>query len=560
MLPGSAPQGERDNIPQVRADTMLRLSNLKTNIHTNTEALLQLTAKKLRVPPNELTHFKIAKKSIDSRDRNNIRAVYSVDFTIAQTRLRARILRDRNVSEVTDREYCIPASRASTAVSASARPVIVGAGPAGLFAANVLAMAGLAPVVLERGQTVAQRSQDVEDFLGQRILHNDSNVQFGEGGAGTFSDGKLTTGIRDERIGFVLRTLVECGAPHEITYLAKPHIGTDKLASVVGNLRSRAEALGAQFIFGAKFYDFETAGGRLARICYVDAGGQAHYINTPALLLAIGHSARDTVETLFARGIHMLPKPFAVGVRIEHSQCMIDTTQYGKFAGDPALGAASYKLSHRLDCGRGVYTFCMCPGGTVVGAASEPGGVVTNGMSRYSRALENANSALLVSVTPADFGAVGALAGIEFQRNLEHRAFALGGSNYNAPVQLVGDFLANKPTRTLGHINPSYRPGTTPANLADCLDPFITDALRTGLLAMNKKIAGFAHPEAVLTAVESRSSSPVVIVRDPDGLQASISGIFPCGEGAGYAGGIISAAVDGIRSAEKIMTIHTKYS
>ena len=531
---------------------MLRLTNLKTGIHDDVPALLAIAAKKLRISPNEITHFEVARKSIDSRDRNDIKAVYSIDFAVSASAAERRLLKNKNVSRIVAREYNVPAAR-----PLSSRPIVAGAGPAGLFSALVLAMAGLAPIVLERGKPAKQRALNVELFHSGRVLDENSNVQFGEGGAGTFSDGKLTTGIRDERIGFVLRQLVECGAPEEVLYLAKPHIGTDKLIRVVSNLRRKAESLGAQFHFGARLTGFDAPNGRLTHIYYVDSGGQTRSAGTHALVLAIGHSARDTVETLWRHGVVMSPKPFAVGVRIEHSQRMVDTAQYGRFAGDPALGAAAYKLSHHLPSGRGVYTFCMCPGGLVVGASSEPGGVVTNGMSFYSRALKNANSALLVSVTPDDFGSgpgseVHPLAGIEFQRRLEQRAFALGGSNYNAPVQLVGDFLSGRISRETGGISPSYRPGVTPANLADCLDPFIVEALRAGILEMDKKIPGFANPDAVLTAVESRSSSPVTIIRDPKSLQSNISGIFPCGEGAGYAGGIISAAVDGMRIAEKI--------
>ena len=529
---------------------MLRLSNLKADIHTDVSALLAIAAKKLRIPPSEITHFEIARKSIDSRDRDDIKAVYSVNFAVAASAAERRLLKNRNVSKAVTREYNVPSAR-----PLSSRPIVVGAGPAGLFAALVLAMAGLEPIVLERGKPATQRALDVERFHLGRVLDENSNIQFGEGGAGTFSDGKLTTGIRDERIGFVLRQLVDCGAPEEVLYLAKPHIGTDKLVLVVSNLRRKAESLGAQFYFGARLTGFDAPNGQLTRLNYVDSDGQALSADTHALILAIGHSARDTVETLWRHGVRMAPKPFAVGVRIEHSQRMIDAARHGRFAGDPALGSADYKLSHRLPNGRGVYTFCMCPGGLVVAASSEPGGVVTNGMSFYSRALENANSALLVSVTPGDFDSgdeVHPLAGVEFQRRLEQRAFSLGGSNYNAPVQLVGDFLSGRVSREIGGIAPSYRPGVTPANLADCLDPFIVDSLRVGILEMDKKIPGFADPEAVLTAVESRSSSPVTIVRDPKSLQSNILGIFPCGEGAGYAGGIISAAVDGIRIAEKI--------
>jgi len=528
----------------------LRFSNLKASIHATQEQLAELAAKKLRVPKAELCGLTIVKKSIDSRDKGGIVAVYAVEFSAKRAE---RLLRHRDV-------VAAPADAYDPAVLPRGlvlhRPVVVGAGPAGLFAALVLAARGLAPIVLERGKPAPERAKDVENFLANRVLLADSNIQFGEGGAGTFSDGKLTTGIRDTRIGFVLRTLVECGAPPEILYLAKPHIGTDKLVDVVGNLRARSEALGARFIFGAKLCGIETADGGLTHVCYADGGGLRR-LAASAMITAIGHSARDTVEMLQHSGVNMSPKPFAVGVRIEHLQSDIDAAQYGKFAGDPALGAACYKLSHRLPCGRGVYTFCMCPGGVVVGASSEPGGVVTNGMSYYRRDQQNANSALLVSVSPSDFCAdpsapPNPLDGISFQRELERRAFALGGANYNAPVQTVADFLSGRPSTAPGGVTPSYRPGITPANLADCLPPFVTEALRGGLRAMGKKIAGFDAPGAILTAVESRSSSPVTITRCPSSLQSNIGGIYPCGEGAGYAGGIRSAAIDGIRAAEKV--------
>jgi len=536
---------------------MLRLSNLKTDIHTDTASLPNLVAKKLRISSSDISQFKIVKKSIDSRDKSDIKFVYSVDFTAPNEQ---RLLKNKDMTKLSAHEYRIPIGKfLAEGRPLSSCPVIVGAGPAGLFAANILAEAGLAPIVLERGQPVAQRTQDIELFHTKRLLNENSNIQFGEGGAGTFSDGKLTTGIRDERISYVLRQFVECGAPEEIEYLAKPHIGTDKLVGVVTNLRKKAESNGARFIFGAKFAGFTASDSTLTQVRYIDNESNIHTIDTSALVLAIGHSSRDTVEVLYENGLYITPKAFSIGVRIEHSQQFINESQYGKFAGDPALGSASYKLSHRLTNGRGVYTFCMCPGGTVVGASSELGCVVTNGMSRYARALANANSALLVSVTPADFAIDGEpphpLAGIAFQRRLEQLTFELGGSNYSAPIQLVGDFLANRASAQIRQIKPTYMPGVTPANLADCLPPFVVEGLREGLLAMDKKIACFADPDAVLTAVESRSSSPVIIKRDPSSFQANIAGIFPCGEGAGYAGGIMSAAVDGIITAEKVIAL-----
>jgi uncharacterized FAD-dependent dehydrogenase len=379
------------------------------------------------------------------------------------------------------------------------------------------------------------------------VLHGESNVQFGEGGAGTFSDGKLTTNIKDKRCRKVLAEMVRAGAPEDILYSYKPHVGTDVLREVVKNLRQRLISAGGTVVFGALVSDFLVSRGKLQGLI-VNGDGVASEV----AILAPGHSARDTYSSLYEKGFTLMPKPFSVGARIEHRQSMIDDAQYGPLAGHPNLGAADYKLSHHGVGGRSTYTFCMCPGGVVVAAASEQGGVVTNGMSYHARAGINANSALLVEVNPEDFGDEHPLAGMRFQRTLEEKAFALGGENYAAPCQLVGDFLAGRTSHSLGRVNPSYRPGITLANLRDCLPPFVIDAMKDGLRAMDKRLMGFASPDAVLTGVETRSSAPVRIVRGEDHM-SSIEGLYPAGEGAGYAGGIVSAAVDGIRVAERVI-------
>jgi uncharacterized FAD-dependent dehydrogenase len=439
------------------------------------------------------------------------------------------------------------------------RPVIVGSGPAGLFAALALTRAGCEPLILERGQPVADRQRAVERFFAGGELDPENNVQFGEGGAGTFSDGKLSTGIHDPRCRAVLEELVLAGAPDSILVDAAPHIGSDLLREVVTRLRQKIEAGGGTFCFGTRLDDLDLAypGGPLAALVLSrqgETGGRAVF-TVPArqAILAMGHSARDTLAMLARRGVPLEPKPFSLGVRIEHPQTLIDQSQYGPAAGHRDLPPASYKLAVHLPSGRSVYTFCMCPGGQVVAAASEPGGVVTNGMSLHARAQSNANSALLVNVTPADFPGPEPLAGVALQRQLERLAFAAGGGSYRAPAQLVGDFLAGSPSTGPGSIMPSYQPGVAFGSLNTCLPEFVLSSLKEALPLFDRKIKGFARPDAVLTGVETRSSSPVRIVRD-DTLQSKIRGLYPCGEGAGYAGGILSAAVDGLRCAEALLT------
>ena len=527
---------------------LLRISNIKLRADFDpseeNELLAQNIQKILKVKQDKILSFSISKKSIDARKKNNVQLVYSVDVEIENE---SSYLGIKNVSSVKPIEYVIKKTQKST------RPVIVGSGPAGLFCALVLAEHGLNPVVVEQGMDVDQRKMAVDKFWKYGVLETNSNVQFGEGGAGTFSDGKLTTGVKNTRIPKILKEFVEAGAPREIAYLSKPHIGTDILITVVRNIRKKIERLGGEVRFETKMKELIIENGEVRGVL-LDRQGESDVIETDAVVLAIGHSARDTFYMLKDLGVDMIPKPFAVGVRIEHHQKDIDLQQFGSFANNPLLGASEYKLNAHLPNGRGVYTFCMCPGGHVVAAASEKNAVVTNGMSYSARSGENANSALLVSVTPNDFNG-DVLAAIEFQRKLERKAFELGGRNYFAPVQLVGDFLANKGSKQLGDVIPTYTPGVTPTDLRECLDDFIVDSLKDGLRGMDKKLTGFIKHDAVLSAVESRSSSPVTIKRNPLTFESNIKGLYPCGEGAGYAGGITSSAVDGIKCAEALMEI-----
>jgi len=429
--------------------------------------------------------------------------------------------------------------------------VIVGAGPAGLFAALVLAETGLRPILLERGRPVEQRRADVERFWETGMLDASSNVQFGEGGAGAFSDGKLNTGTKDRRHRFILETLTSCGAPDDILIDAKPHVGTDGLYRTLQGLRRRLQELGAEIRFESCLEDLKISEGRLTGI--VVGGPEGRYdLSCTHLILCPGHSARDTFAMLRRRGVPMEAKPFAVGVRIEHRQADCDAAQYREYAGHPGLPAASYKLSCHLPSGRGVFSFCVCPGGEVVAAASEQQAVVTNGMSEHARSGENINGAILVGVAPEDFGgAEDPLAGVAFQRELERSAYRLGGGGFAAPAQRVEDFLAGRPSSCAGRVAPTYRPVVRWCDLHACLPAFVSEALEEALPLLGRKLKGYDAPDAVLTAVESRSSSPVRILRN-DAMESPLSGLFPCGEGAGYAGGILSAAADGMRAAEQV--------
>lgn len=525
---------------------MIRLTNIKVPVTNKEPDLKKLAAKALKTAPEKIINVTIAKKSVDARKKDQICFIYSLDITIENEN---EIL-GKNPAAVKTEPYQFNLPACSR-VSAK-RPVVAGMGPAGMFAGLILAQAGLRPIILERGRDVDARREDVRKYWGGCKLQPDSNVQFGEGGAGTFSDGKLTTGIKDPSCRKILQEFYEAGAPEEILYLAKPHIGTDKLTIVVKNIRCKLLSLGAEIRFETRLDKIYTANDSLQGITVITSAGEKDEIDTDTLILAIGHSARDTFEMLYSSGVHMLQKPFSVGARIEHPQAMVNRSQWGKYAENPFLGAADYKLSCHLPQGRDAYTFCMCPGGTVVAAASEANTVVTNGMSEYARDSANANAALLVNVTPADFKSDHPLAGIAFQRDIEHKAFVAGGMSGKAPAQLVGDFLSGVKSTCAGSIQPSYQPGVVWTSIDSCLPAFVTNTMRQAITEMDRKLKGFASADAVLTAPETRSSSPVRIVRGAN-LQSNISGVYPCGEGAGYAGGIMSAAADGIRCALHII-------
>lgn len=524
---------------------MLRLDNLSLPLHWTMATLTEIVLRKLRIPADMLQSITLAKKSVDARDKADVHFVLSVDVKV------------KNEDAVCKRLKPGVAHRVSPPVLPplpQARflrpPVVVGAGPAGLFAALTLAQAGAKPILIERGKPVDRRTQDVTAMQERGELDPDSNVQFGEGGAGAFSDGKLTTGTKSPYIRTVLQTFVEHGAPEDILYLSKPHIGTDRLKGVVASMRREIIRLGGSVLFETKLTELIVRSNRIEGVKVLHSG-KVQEILADCVLLAIGHSARDTMQRLFHQGVMMVQKPFAMGVRIEHPQALISQSQYGRFWQDPALGAADYKLSVHTPDGRGAYTFCMCPGGEVIAAASQAEGLCVNGMSYHARAGRNANAALLVGVHPGDYGDDHPLAGLVWQRSIEQAAYRLGGGGYKAPVQRVEDLLSGRETTRLGDVIPTYQPGVTPADLRGCLPGFIIEDLKVGIRGMDGLLRGFAHPDAVLTGVETRSSSPVRINRDRTTLMAEgLDGLFPVGEGAGYAGGIVSAAVDGIAAAQ----------
>ena len=530
---------------------MIRLTELRLPLEHAPEDLTTAALQRLKLNPADLLGLYIHKRSPDARKKSALQFVYSLDLEVAdEAAVLARFKDDSHVKPTPDMSYT---SVARAPQQSFVRPVVVGFGPAGIFAALILAQSGFRPLVLERGKKVRERTKDTWDLWRKHTLHPESNVQFGEGGAGTFSDGKLYSQIKDRRhLGRkVLTEFVKAGAPEEILYVSKPHIGTFRLVSMVEKMRAEIEALGGEIRFEARVEDLRIEDGHVRGV--VLASGEE--IRTDHVVLALGHSARDTFEMLHRRGVFMEAKAFAVGLRIEHPQSVIDKARYGNFSGHPLLGAADYKLVHHASNGRDIYSFCMCPGGQVVAATSEPGCVVTNGMSQYSRAERNANSGLVVNVTPADFDELerlGPLAGIAFQRKWEQRAFELGGGNYDAPGQRVGDFLAGRPSTHLGAVVPSYQPGVLPTDLTTALPDEVIAAIREALPAFDKQIRGFAMDDAVLTGVETRTSSPLRITRGKDCQSLNVKGLYPAGEGAGYAGGILSAGVDGIEVAEAV--------
>jgi len=527
---------------------MIRIRDIALRPGEGTTQLFQAAARQLKCTQKEILRVQIVKRSIDARKKQDVRIVYTIDVAVKGSEAQ-RIARAKSpkVTAAAYRPYKLPVPVRQP----ETRPVVVGFGPGGMFAALTLAEAGLRPLVLERGLDAQTRHEKVSRFWETGELDPECNVQFGEGGAGTFSDGKLNTGTRDDRNGFVFEQLVRFGAEESILYDAKPHIGTDVLLTVVQNLRARVAALGSTVEFGAKLTSIGQTNGAVSSITY-EQNGMLHTISCRRLILAIGHSARDTFQMLLDAGIPMEPKAFSIGVRIEHKQSAVDQSQYGGFAGHPALPAADYKLNCHLPDGTSAYTFCMCPGGYVVAAASEAGGVVTNGMSYSDRSGENANAALLVTLTPEDFPYEGPLGGARWQREIEKAAFCAGGNNYHAPAQLLSDFLAGRPSVEIRSVHPTYRPGVTLCDLHSVLPHRITSTLEQAIPVLDRQLHGFADPDAVLTAPETRSSSPVRILRDST-LQSSLRGLYPCGEGAGYAGGITSACVDGVKCAEALI-------
>lgn len=525
----------------------MRLTEIKLPLDHPPEALRAAILDRLGISNDELLDFTIFKRSYDARNKNAIQLIYIVDAEVQQKDMLLKKFEGHlHIKPAPDMNYRF-VTQAST--NHGHRPVVIGMGPCGIFAGLVLAQMGFRPIVLERGKAVRERTRDTWGLWRQHTLDPESNVQFGEGGAGTFSDGKLYSQIKDPKFygRKVLNEFVKAGAPEEILFISKPHIGTFKLVSMVENMRATIESLGGEIRFSQRVTDIAIEDGAVCGVTL--SSGET--IATDHVVLAVGHSARDTFEMLHKRGVYLEAKPFSIGFRIEHPQSLIDTCRFGKHAGHPLLGAADYKLVHHASNGRSVYSFCMCPGGTVVAATSEPERVVTNGMSQYSRNERNANAGIVVDLTPADYPA-GPLGGIAFQRQWESRAFELGGRDYSAPVQRVGDFLAGRASRTGGTVIPSYKPAVNWTDLSTALPDFAINAIREALPAFDKNIRGFALEDAVLTAVETRTSSPLRITRNDQLQSLNVKGLFPAGEGAGYAGGILSAGVDGIRIAEAV--------
>ena len=525
---------------------MLRVNGIILPLAFAENEILRSVSEKLRVKEEEIRDIKIEKRET-VKGEGGVYYKFTLLVTLCDSleKRLALVLRKKGVSRVVEDAFSVKRR------SSPKRPVVVGFGPAGIFASLVLAMAGLSPIVLERGEPSEKRALTVERFKTLGVLDPESNIQFGEGGAGSFSDGKLKIGLKDGRKRFILQELVEAGADESILYLEKAHVGSDVLQRVVVNLRRKIEALGGEIIFGAKFTSPIIEGGRVTGAEY-EKGGATHTLDTDSLILATGHSARDTIEALFSLGLKMESKGFGIGVRIEHPQGLINSLEYGGDASSPLLPPADYKMVTHLKSGRSLYTFCMCPGGFVVPAASEEKRICTNGMSNFKRDGENANTALLVSVLPTDFDGRDALGGIRLQREIESLAFTLAGGDYKAPVIRLEDFLSRRESARLGDVLPTYKPGTALLSPDNYLPSFITEALRDGLRDMGDYKKGYLYPDAVLTGPETRTTSPVKMVRE-DFESVSFSGLYPAGEGAGYSGGIISSAVDGIAVAEKLL-------
>ncbi len=523
--------------------TMLQINEIKIRKDLSEAEVFEIALEKAHVKKEDVLEWYISKKSIDARKKEDVHYTYSIAIDVKDEKKYRRLERIKKLD--------IPTF--SSPVTLPSRPVIVGCGPAGLFAALTLVQNGAKPIIIEQGQPVEERQKAIEMFQQTGKLNPASNVQFGEGGAGTFSDGKLTTGIHSPFCKKVLEEFVHFGAPKQILYLSKPHIGTDNLIRILQNMREYLITNGATFLFNTKVIDFEIHNQQITSL-HTICNGTEKMIDTKYVILAIGHSSRDTFEKLYEKGITMEAKNFSVGVRIEHLQNWINKAQYGTIT-KLKLPPAEYKLAYHSTSGRSCYSFCMCPGGTVMPSSSDPHTIVTNGMSYFLRDGKNANSALLVNVTPDDFKENSPLSGIYFQKELEEKAFLLGGSNYFAPIQRVGDFLKNQKSISIGEVKPTYQPGVTLSNLNEILPSFVSDTLKEGLIYFDTKLQGFAHPDSILTGLETRSSSPVKILRN-EKLISNVSGIYPCGEGAGYAGGIMSAAVDGIKCAISLLKNH----
>ncbi|KJR39901.1 hypothetical protein BOO91_04740 [Vibrio navarrensis] len=527
---------------------MIRLTEIRLPLDHEEGALLDAITSKLSIPADQVLSFNMFKRGYDARKKTNIQLIYTLDIEVAnQEPLLAKFSKDPHVRETPDMEYKYVAKAPANLTE---RPIVIGFGPCGLFAGLVLAQMGFNPIIVERGKEVRERTKDTFGFWRKRTLNPESNVQFGEGGAGTFSDGKLYSQVKDPNFygRKVITEFVEAGAPEEILYVSKPHIGTFKLVTMIEKMRAKILELGGEIRFSTRVDDIHMQDGQITGVTL----SNGEELKSRHVVLAVGHSARDTFEMLHERGVYMEAKPFSVGFRIEHKQSMIDEARFGPNAGNPILGAADYKLVHHCKNGRTVYSFCMCPGGTVVAATSEEGRVVTNGMSQYSRAERNANSAIVVGISPEVDYPGDPLAGIRFQRELESNAYRLGGENYDAPAQKIGDFLKGRDPSALGDVEPSFTPGIKLTDLEKALPPFAIEAIREAIPAFDKQIKGFASEDGLLTGVETRTSSPVCIKRDKEYQSINLKGFYPAGEGAGYAGGILSAGIDGIKVAEAV--------